>query len=46
MLDTFVVERAVFHVKRSATMRIAVGGDHAGFPLKGPVIALLQSWGH
>ncbi len=27
-------------------MRIAVGGDHAGFPLKGPVIALLQSWGH
>jgi ribose 5-phosphate isomerase B len=28
------------------SMRIAVGGDHAGFPLKGPVVKLLQSWGH
>ncbi len=27
-------------------MRLAVGGDHAGFPLKGPVIDLLRSWGH
>jgi ribose 5-phosphate isomerase B len=27
-------------------MRIAVGGDHAGFPLKGPVIELLRAWGH
>ena len=27
-------------------LSLAVGGDHAGFPLKGPVIALLRSWGH
>src|SRR6185503_4050735 len=27
-------------------MKLAVGGDHAGFPLKGPVIELLRSWGH
>jgi ribose 5-phosphate isomerase B len=27
-------------------MRIAVGSDHAGFPLKAPVVALLKSWGH
>lgn len=27
-------------------MKIAVGGDHAGFPLKGPVIEILKSWGH
>lgn len=29
-----------------AKMNLAVGGDHAGFPMKGPVIALLKSWGH
>lgn len=27
-------------------LRLAVGGDHAGFLLKGPVIDLLRSWGH
>lgn len=27
-------------------MKLAVGGDHAGFPLKGPVIELLGMWGH
>ncbi len=27
-------------------MKLAVGGDHAGFLLKGPVIDLLKSWGH
>lgn len=27
-------------------MKIAIGGDHAGFPLKGPLVNLLQSWGH
>ncbi len=30
---------------RSA-MRIAVGSDHAGFPLKGTVLQLLKSWKH
>ena len=27
-------------------MRLAVGGDHAGFPLKGPVVEYLRSLGH
>src|SRR5512133_1976474 len=27
-------------------MRIVVGSDHAGFPLKGPVVETLRSWGH
>jgi ribose 5-phosphate isomerase B len=27
-------------------MKLAVGGDHAGFPLKGPVIDFLRSQGH
>jgi ribose 5-phosphate isomerase B len=27
-------------------MKLAVGGDHAGFPLKGPIIERLKSWGY
>ena len=27
-------------------MKIAVGGDHAGFPLKGAVVETLRAWGH
>ena len=27
-------------------MRLVVGGDHAGFPLKGPIVETLRSWGH
>ena len=27
-------------------MRIIVGADHAGFPLKGLVVDTLRSWGH
>jgi ribose 5-phosphate isomerase B len=27
-------------------MRIVVGGDHAGFSLKGPIVDRLRSWGH
>lgn len=27
-------------------MKIAIGGDHAGFPLKGPVVELLREQGH
>ena len=26
--------------------KLVVGSDHAGFPLKGPVIQTLQAWGH
>jgi ribose 5-phosphate isomerase B len=28
------------------SLRLVVGCDHAGFPLKGPVIELLRGWGH
>ncbi|HLZ26412.1 MAG TPA: ribose 5-phosphate isomerase B [Chloroflexota bacterium] len=27
-------------------MRLVVGGDHAGFALKGPVVEVLRGWGH
>lgn len=27
-------------------MKIAIGGDHAGFVLKNPIIQLLQGWGY
>jgi ribose 5-phosphate isomerase B len=27
-------------------MRIAIGGDHAGFPLKQHLVGVLQKWGH
>jgi ribose 5-phosphate isomerase B len=27
-------------------MKLAVGGDHAGFPLKGPLVAFLRAQGH
>lgn len=27
-------------------MRLVVGGDHAGFVLKGPVVEALRNWGH
>jgi len=29
-----------------AKWKLVVGCDHAGFPLKGPVIQTLQAWGH
>ncbi len=29
-----------------APMKLAIGADHAGFPMKGPVIDLLRSRGH
>ena len=29
-----------------AKLSVAIGADHAGFPLKGPVIAVLKSWGY
>ncbi|HEY8472366.1 MAG TPA: ribose 5-phosphate isomerase B [Natronosporangium sp.] len=30
----------------SKRRRVVVGGDHAGFPLKGPVVETLRTWGH
>ena len=29
-----------------ARMRIAIGGDHAGYPLKQHLVGVLQTWGH
>jgi ribose 5-phosphate isomerase B len=31
---------------RKPPMKLAIGSDHAGFPMKGPVIQILKSWGH
>ena len=31
---------------RGEPLRLAVGGDHAGFLLKGPLIELARGWGH
>ena len=28
----------------SAPLKIVIGSDHAGFPLKGPLVKVLQSW--
>lgn len=27
-------------------MKISIGGDHCGFPLKGQIIEMLEEWGH
>ena len=27
-------------------MKLAIGSDHAGFPMKGPIVEILKSWGH
>jgi ribose 5-phosphate isomerase B len=32
--------------KAQPKMNLVVGADHAGFPLKGPVVEMLRSWGH
>lgn len=31
---------------KNPPMKLVVGSDHAGFPMKGPVIKSLQSWGY
>jgi ribose 5-phosphate isomerase B len=31
---------------RKPPMKLAIGSDHAGFPMKGPVMQILKSWGH
>jgi len=31
---------------RKAPMKLVIGADHAGFPMKDPVVKLLRSWGH
>ena len=41
-----LAQAAVAQSGAGAKMKLAVGADHAGFPMKAPVIQLLQSWGH
>jgi ribose 5-phosphate isomerase B len=36
----------ILKVGQERTMKLVVGGDHAGFPLKGPVIDFLRAQGH
>jgi ribose 5-phosphate isomerase B len=33
-------------VPATTGMKLVIGSDHAGFPLKGPLIGVLRSWGH
>ncbi len=37
---------AVSEVAPGQSMSLVIGSDHAGFPLKGPVIELIRGWGH
>jgi ribose 5-phosphate isomerase B len=30
---------------RKLSMKLAIGSDHAGFPMKGPIMQILKSWG-
>ncbi len=32
--------------ERAQPMKLVIASDHAGFPLKAPIIELLRSWGH
>ncbi len=29
-----------------ASLKLVIGSDHAGFPLKGPLVKVLESWNH
>jgi ribose 5-phosphate isomerase B len=31
---------------RKPSMKLAIGSDHAGYPMKGPIVEMLRSWGH
>jgi ribose 5-phosphate isomerase B len=42
----FATLEAAEGTKSPAKWKLAVGADHAGFPLKAPVIEVLRSWGH
>jgi ribose 5-phosphate isomerase B len=33
-------------MESSVPMKLVIGSDHAGFPLKGPLIKVLQSWNY
>lgn len=33
-------------ISSSGSMKLVIGSDHAGFPLKGPLMKVLQSWNY
>ena len=37
-------KRDVSNSESDKSMNLVIGSDHAGFPLKGTLISLLQSW--
>lgn len=45
-LGGFAAQVAAAQVAPANAMKLAVGSDHAGFPMKGPVIKSLQSMGY
>ena len=46
ILESSLAFPAAAAAKEGSAMRLAIGSDHAGFPLKGPVIQMLKGWGH
>jgi ribose 5-phosphate isomerase B len=44
--DSYPARRVYLAITWRTRVRLAVGGDHAGFALKGPLIAALRSDGH
>jgi ribose 5-phosphate isomerase B len=36
----------MMRLRRSESVKIVIGSDHAGFALKGPMVRALKEWGH
>jgi ribose 5-phosphate isomerase B len=45
-LDENIHPLIVKESELSVSMKLVIGSDHAGFPLKGPLIKLLKSWNY
>ena len=48
IISASVLTVPAFGTKQSGVenVKIVIGSDHAGFPLKSPIIKVLKSWGH
>ncbi|MFZ0282537.1 MAG: ribose 5-phosphate isomerase B [Bacteroidales bacterium] len=48
IISASVLTVPAFGIKQSGVdhVKIVIGSDHAGFPLKSPIINMLKSWGH
>ena len=40
------IYRFIYHTMSAKPLTISIGTDHAGFPLKAPIIAFLKQRGH